>query len=154
MLIGMALLPIITITALFMYMEPAAEGRLDCRFAAVDLPEPDFYSTEYWKRDEYNRGELIVSNLEDVDWTHLNIQVNRHYQIYDQEPIPAGTSKSYKLDRFVTRSGAKFSLQYNPLKSARIYARRSTRDRAIYYCDFKDGVAVDAEKQSLFSKAE
>lgn len=128
-----------------MILEPAAEGDLNCEFAAVGLPDPEFYATDYWEREEFSGGELIVKNLEDADWTHLNIQINGHYQIYDREPIPAGTTKSYKLERFVTRSGAKFSLRYNPLKSARIYARRETRDRAIHYCKFKDGKPVKTE---------
>lgn len=143
MLIGMCLLPIITITALLILMPPVAEGELDCQFASKDLPDPDFYDVKYWERNEYELGELIVTNREEHDWTHLNIQVNSHYQIYDRETIAAGTSKSYKLDRFVSRAGARFRLQYNPLKSARIYARRPEGDRATYYCEFKDGNAVE-----------
>ena len=145
LLIGMCLLPIITITVLFMILGPAAEADLDCQFAAVNLPDAEFYAIDYRERDEYVGGELIVSNREDVDWTHLNIQVNGHYQVYDQEPIPAGSSKTFKLDRFVTRAGAKFSLRYNELKSARIYVRRATRDRAICYCEFKNGKPVEEE---------
>lgn len=144
MLIGMCLIPIITISALWVLMPPVAEGQLNCAFAAKDLPAQDFYAIEYWKRDEYGLGELIVSNQEEHDWTHLNIQVNGHYQIYDREPIPAGTSKTYELDRFISRAGARFSLRYNPLKSARIYARRPKGDRATYYCEFKDGLPVGA----------
>jgi hypothetical protein len=146
LLIGMCLLPIITITVLFMILDPAAEGTLDCEFAAVGLPDADFYAIDYWERDEYSGGDLIVSNLEEVDWTHLNIQINGHYQVYDQEPIPAGSSKTFKMERFVTRAGSKFSLRYNELKSARIYARRATRDRAIYYCEFKNGEPVEVER--------
>ncbi len=146
LLIGMALLPVITITALFMILDPAAEGTLDCKFAAVGLPDAEFYAIEYWERDEYTGGELIVSNREDADWTHLNLQINGHYQVYDQEPIPAGSSKTYKLERFITRAGSKFSLRYNELKSARIYARRATRDRAIHYCEFKNGKPVEVER--------
>ncbi|QEG20185.1 hypothetical protein MFFC18_00320 [Mariniblastus fucicola] len=146
LLIGMCLLPVITIMTLWYIMPPVSEGQLNCQFTAKDLPDADFYEIEYWKRSEYELGELIVSNLEDQDWTHLNIQVNSNYQVYDREPIPAGTSKIYKLDRFVSRAGARFSLQYNPLKSVRIYARRPTHDRATYYCEFKDGKAVEVDR--------
>jgi hypothetical protein len=143
LLIAMCLLPIITITALLILMPPVAEGELLCQFASKDLPDQDFYAVEYWRRDKYELGELIVTNREEHDWTHLNIQVNSHYQIYDRDTIAAGTSKSYKLDRFVSRAGARFQLQYNPLKSARIYARRPKGDRATYYCEFKDGKPVE-----------
>jgi len=146
LLICMCLLPIITIMALWYIMPPVAEGQLDCRFAAKDLPSADFYAIDYWKRDEYALGELLVSNQSDQDWTHLNIQVNRNYQIYDDEPIPAGTTKVFELDRFISRAGARFSLRYNQLKSARIYARRPGGDRATYYCDFRDGQPVEVER--------
>lgn len=142
LLIAMCLLPIITISALWVLMPPVAEGQLNCEFASKDLPNQDFYAIEYWKRDEYGLGELIVTNHEEHDWTHLNILVNGHYQIYDDESIPAGVSKAYKLDRFVSRAGARFSLRYNPLKSARIYARRVKGDRATYACEFDDGKPV------------
>lgn len=148
LLIGMCLIPTITIFALWAYMPPAKEGELKCQFAAKDLPGQEFYAIEYWKRDEYKLGELLVSNLEEHDWTHLNMQVNGHYQIYDKEPIPAGTTKVYKLERFISRAGARFNLQYNQLKSARIYARRDNpkHDRATYSCDFKEGKPVEVER--------
>lgn len=147
MLIGMCLLPIITIIALSYIMPPVAEGQLMCRFASKDLPSSDFYAIEYWKRDEYGLGELLVTNFGDEDWTHLNIQVNRNYQIYDREPIPAGTTKVFELDRFISRAGARFSLRYNQLKSARIYARRPKGDRATYYCEFEEGRPVEVKHQ-------
>lgn len=128
-------------------MPPVAEGQLNCEFAAANLPGPDHYAIDYWERPEYALGDLLVSNRGDQDWTHLNIQVNGSYQIYDREPIPAGTTKTYKLDRFVSRAGARFSLQYNELKYARIYARRPGGDRATYYCEFKNGKPVPPQSQ-------
>ena len=147
LLIGMCLLPVITIFALFLYMPPAAEGELDCQFATSGLPDQNFYAVEYRLRNEYEGGELLVTNLEEHDWTHLNILVNGHYQVYDKEPIPAGETKNYKLERFVSRAGARFSLRYNQLKSARIYARRDNpkHDRATCSCTFEDGQAAVSE---------
>lgn len=148
LLIGMCLLPVITIFALFLYMPPAAEGELDCQFSAIGLPDEGFYAIEYRLREEYDGGELVVTNREAFDWTHLNMVVNGHYQVYDKEPIAAGTSKHYKLERFVSRAGARFSLRYNQLKSARIYARRDNpkHDRATYSCTFVDGKATVADQ--------
>ena len=145
-LIGMCLLPIVTIMTLWYIMPPVAEGQLKCQFASKDLPGRDFYAIDYRNRDEYGLGELLVSNVGDEDWTHLNIQVNRAYQIYDREPIPAGTTKVFELDRFVSRAGARFSLRYNELKSARIYARLPKGDRATYACEFKEGLPVEFER--------
>ena len=147
LLIGMCLLPVITIFVLWIYMPPAAEGELNCQFTTAGLPDQDYYAIDYENREPFEGGELIVTNLEDHDWTHLNMLVNGHYQIYDKEPIAAGTAKTYKIERFVSRAGARFSLRYNQLKSARIYARRDNpeHDRATYSCTFVDGKAVEEE---------
>jgi hypothetical protein len=144
-LIGMGLMPIVTISALWMYMPPLFEGQLDCRFTAEALPTAEFYAVDYRERPDYDGGFLVVENREDQDWTHLNIQVNGHYQIYDTDPIPAGETVKFKLDRFVSRAGSRFQLRYNELKSARIYARRPSRDRATFYCEFENGEPVAAE---------
>ena len=62
----------------------------------------------------------------------MQIQVNGHYGVYDIDPIPAGGEKEYQLNKFLNRTGARFSLQYNELARVRIYARRPTKDRATY----------------------
>jgi hypothetical protein len=81
--------------------------------------------------------EIVIQNQENQDWTHLNIQVNRHYQIYDTKPIEAGSERTFKLDRFISRTGARFSLRYNELQSVRVYARRPTKDRATFFKEFE-----------------
>ena len=136
MLCLMCLVPIVTIVVLWQMMPPVFEGQLQAAVSTIDLPPAEFYEPHYSERPDWTLGELVVRNESDQDWTHLNIQVNRHYQIYDIEPIPAHGERNYKLDRFVSRTGARFQLRYNPLKSVRIYARRPTRDRATFYHDF------------------
>ena len=117
-------------------MPPVYEGQLEAVVSAIDLPPPAFYEPHYSKRPDWTIGELVVRNESDQDWTHLNIQINRHYQIYDIEPIPAHGERHYELSRFVSRTGARFKLRYNPLKSVRIYARRPTKDRATFSYEF------------------
>ena len=136
-LVFMCLVPVVTIIALFQFLPPVFEGQLEASVSAEGLPSAEFYSVEYYQRPPFTGGDLIVKNDGDQDWTHLNIQVNRHYQVYDTDPIPAGTSKRFQLDRFISRTGARFSLRYNELKSVRIYARRPTKDRATFYFEFK-----------------
>ncbi|MGB1928399.1 MAG: hypothetical protein ACPHO8_03785, partial [Mariniblastus sp.] len=53
------------------------------------------------------------------------------------EPIPAQGKKVFELSRFLNRTGARFSLQFNELERVRIYARRPTKDRATYYQAFE-----------------
>ena len=137
LLLGMCSIPVITIAVLWQYMPPVFEGQLEANVYAEGLPKDEFYNVDYYKRPEFEGGVLVVENLSDQDWTHLNIQVNGHYQIYDKEPILAHGERRYELDRFLNRTGARFSLQYNQFERVRIYARRPTKDRATFYRDFR-----------------
>lgn len=139
-LVLMCLVPVVTIFGLFQFLPPVFEGQLEASVSAAGLPSAEYYAVDYYQRPQFTGGELIVNNESDQDWTHLNIQVNRHYQIYDTDPIPAGTRKRFQLDRFLSRTGARFSLRYNELKSVRIYARRPTKDRATFYYEFQPSV--------------
>ena len=137
MLTFMCLIPVATIAALWQYLPPVFEGELEASVTAESLPDGEFYAVEYYNRPPVEEeGILVVQNNSEQDWTHLNILVNGNYQIYDTDPIPAHESKRYKLSRFVNRTGARFSLQYNELSRVRIYARRPTKDRATFYHEF------------------
>ncbi len=136
MLTFMCLIPLVTIAVLWRYLPPVYEGKLDANVFAEGLPNAEFYAIEYYKRPPVEGGVLVVQNMSDQDWTQLNIQVNGNYQIYDTEPILAHEEKRYELSRFVNRTGARFSLQYNELSRIRIYARRPTKDRATFYHEF------------------
>jgi hypothetical protein len=136
LLIVMCLIPVTTILVLWQYLPPVHEGQLLANVYAEGLPSQDFYEVDYEKRPEFEGGFLIVENKSDVDWTHLNIQVNGHYQVYDIETIPAQGEKRYQLSKFLNRTGARFNLQFNELNRVRIYARRPTKDRATYFQKF------------------
>lgn len=138
LLIAMCVIPIVTIFQLWRILPPVEEGTLQAAVAAAELPPSEFYELPYEDRTEVPPGKLLVRNLSDQDWTHLNIQINRHYQIYDTVPIEAGQTREFNLDRFVSRTGAPFKLQYNSLKYVRIYARRPTKDRATFEYDFEN----------------
>ena len=136
LLVVMCALPIGVIFALFYGLPQVYEGTLEAGIDADGLPAASFYDEEYYDREKVPTGELIVTNQSKQDWTHLNIQINKHYQIYDRQPIPAGETRRFKLDRFDSRTGAKFDLTYNPLRYVRVYARRPTKDRATYSSEF------------------
>jgi len=137
MLIAMCAVPIFTLTVLWQILPPTEEGVLEARVSTIGLPSAEYYLVRYDKRPPFEGGELIVTNTSDQEWTHLDIQINGHYNIYDRQPIPARATVQFQLDRFISRSGARFQLQYNQLKSVRIYARRPTRDRATFYHEFE-----------------
>ena len=136
LLIAMCIVPVVTIATLFWYMPPVHEGKLEASIDAEGLPSGSFYDQHYSERPKVEAGVLLLKNESDQDWTHLNIQINKHYQVYEHETIPAGEVRRYRLDRFVSRTGAKFDLRYNPLKYVRVYARRPTKDRATFATDF------------------
>ena len=136
-LVVMTVIPIGTVLAIWKYLPQVYEGQLDATATAEALPPADFYLVRYDLRPPYNGGELVIHNHSDQDWSHLNIQVNGFYQIHDIEPIPAGESKSYKLGKFLTRSGGRFKLQYNQLKRVRVYARLPGGDRATFAHEFE-----------------
>ncbi len=132
----MCVVPAITIFGLWSYLPPVYEGQLDCGVQAQLLPPQDFYLLPYKERTAVTQGEIVVENRSDTDWTHINIQVNTFYQIYDVEVLRAGESRTYVLNRFISKTGARFDLTYNPLKAVRVYARRPKGDRATFYVDF------------------
>jgi hypothetical protein len=138
MLVLMCLVPLVTLYILWRYLPKVYEGQLQAAVLATNLPASEFYSQHYSQRPPVEGGEIVVQNNSPQDWTHLNIQVNRYYQLYDSDVIPAGHQRSYPLNRFLSLTGARFSLRYNQLKSVRIYARLPTKDRATYYHSFND----------------
>ena len=132
----MCLVPVVTIAALFSYLPSVYEGKLEAAVSAEGLPPGSFYDEHYSKRPKVENGILMVHNQSEQDWTHLNIQINRHYQIYEHRTLEAGQSRPFRTDRFVSRTGAKFDLRYNPLSHVRVYARRPTKDRATFATSF------------------
>ena len=132
MLSVMCLVPVVTIAALFTYLPPVFEGQLEASVSTEGLPSGTYYQDHYSTRAPVDSGVLIIHNDSDQDWTHLNIQINKHYQIYEHRTLEAGESRPFRTDRFVSRTGAKFDLRYNPLSHVRVYARRPTKDRATF----------------------
>lgn len=135
-LILLVCLPVCVIAVIWQYLPPVQEGKLLAKVTPVGLPEPDYYETDYKLRAPFEGGDLLVQNLSDQEWTHLHITINNAYQIADIVPIKPGETARFELNRFVSRSGARFSLQYNELRNVLIYARRPTKDRATYYQEF------------------
>lgn len=135
-LVFLCVLPVSVIALISQFLPPAQEGALLAKVTPVGIPAPSYYEIDYREREPFEGGELLVQNISDQEWTHLNITINKAYQIIDIVPIKPGESKAFELNRFVSRSGARFSLQYNELRSVLIYARRPTKDRATFYQEF------------------
>ncbi|MEL7498713.1 MAG: hypothetical protein AAFN77_13985 [Planctomycetota bacterium] len=132
----MVAMPTITIALLWSVLPSVYEGELQASVYAEGTPPAEFYDVPFEQRPPAEDGVLVIQNNSDVDWTMLNIHINRFYQIYDVEPIPAREERRYKLNKFITRAGARFDLKYNPLKSVLIYARQPNAERATYSYEF------------------
>ncbi len=133
----MAMVPPLTIGILWSLLPPLAEGQLNCEITAIGLPDPAIYQVKIADRPAVSDGSLVVNNTSDQPWTHINIWVNGYYQIYDLDPLPAGGTRVYELDRFVTRFGASYNLRYNQLDRALVYARMPKGNRATRQIDLK-----------------
>lgn len=134
----MCLVPVVTIVGLWLYLSLVYEGKLECRVTPMGLPSADIYRLPYRQREAVPGSSILVLNDSDDTWTHINIVINTYYQIYDIDPLYAGQQREYLLDRFVSRTGARFETRYNPLKSVRVYARRPAGDRATYFAEFSN----------------
>ena len=134
----MCLVPVATIFAIFNYMPPVHENTLQATVEGVDLPDSATYDLPFDDRPSpKKKGKLRVTNTGPDTWTNYNIRINRQfgdsYQIYEHhEPINAGETKEFELAEFVSRSGARFDLRYNPLRNVEIYARLPSSERATF----------------------
>lgn len=131
-LVLLCAVPVIAVALIWQNLPPVAEGKLEAHADATGLPNPDYYQIDYRKRPPHSGGELLITNTGSMEWTNINISINTFYQIYDNVPIPPGETARFELDSFVSRTGARFSLQYNELKSVRVYARLPTKNRATF----------------------
>ncbi|MEZ6096173.1 MAG: hypothetical protein R3C03_18435 [Pirellulaceae bacterium] len=145
-LILMCAIPVVVIICIWQLLPNVEEKQLLAKVSARDLPAAEHYLLPLDSRPELKKtGKLVVTNIGDGDWTQYNIEINRQYagsyQIMEHlEPIRAGETKEFELDRFVSRAGARFDLRYNPLKTVRIYARLPSSVRATYYYSFETGL--------------
>ena len=138
LLIAMCLAPIITIGFLWSYLPQVYEGQLEGSAWTSGMPDASFYLIPFRERGPKTGGKLHIKNESDQIWTILNVQINdNYYQIYDVVPLEPGQEREYELNRFITKSGAAFEMKYNPVKNARVYARRPTKDRATFFVDFE-----------------
>ena len=138
LLMIMCFVPVVTIFVLWRILPPVLEDQLQAAVSAEEIPGPSFYETRDDLRRAVPPGKLLVQNLTDEDWEMPNIILNTYYQIYDTEPIKAGQVRAFDLDHFITRTGARFQVRYNPLKTVRIFAKLPSKERASFNYSFVD----------------
>lgn len=129
--------PVVTIFALFWYLPPVHEGKLEAEIRLENVPPPSFYEMKIPDRPKIETAHVVVENLSDYDWTNFYVRVNRHYEIFDQEPIPAGETRRYRLDRFIARVGAVLDIRLVQVKHVEIYARVPEGARFTFEEDFE-----------------
>ena len=125
----MCLVPIVTIILLWRTLPPVFPGQLKAEIQFNNVPPTR-------ERAAIPAAAIIVKNMGEQDWTNINIRINTHYQIYEHgNPIAPGQERGYLLDRFVSRTGARYDISRVPLSHVEIYARLPNSARATFEQD-------------------
>lgn len=135
----MCLVPAITIITLWKIMPPVKEGQLEITITRVEVPDIDYYLQPIEDRSDVSESRITIVNESDNDWAHIVLRVNGHYNVNDEGPIPAGGERSYLLNRFISRTGARFDLRQLPLRHVRVFAKQLGKgNRASFDVDYPE----------------
>lgn len=133
----MCLVPIVTISIMQLTMPPVRPGELKAEVSLMNVPPANYYDQHSDLRLPFPTASVVVKNSGDQPWTHVNVRLNRDYQIYQHgDPIKPGESRAYFLDRFVSRTGAQLNVRLTKLKDIEIYARLPDKSRATFEQEF------------------
>ncbi|HMO15721.1 MAG TPA: hypothetical protein PKD64_16670 [Pirellulaceae bacterium] len=132
LLVLVALVPAVAVYWINQILGPAYQGKLEASILLVDVPPAPYYELPIRERPEIEAARVIIHNESDSEWTHVNVRINRHYEVYDMEPLPAKTSRSYLLDRFVARVGAVLDIRQVKIKQVEVYGRVPSGGRGTY----------------------
>ena len=137
LLILMAITPVLTIIWLQAVLPPVKPGKLPAEASLYNVPPPSYFEQKVSERPTLPPASVIVKNVGDEEWTHINIRINRNYQIYEYgAPLLPGSERNYRLDRFVSRTGATLDVSRVRINDIEIYARLPNRSRATFEQDF------------------
>lgn len=135
----MCCVPAITIFTLWKIMPPVKEGKLEVTVTRVEVPDIDYYLQPIEDRADVSESRITIVNDSDNDWSHIVIRVNGHYNVQDEGPIQAGGERSYLLNRFISRTGARFDLRQIPLRHVRVFAKQLGKgNRASFDVDYPE----------------
>ena len=139
MLAAMCAVPAITILVLWQILPPAEEGKLKVTVDRVGVPDIDYYFDDIGDREDVQDAYLLIRNDSESEWEHIFVKVNKHYDIKDQRPLAVGGERRYLLNRFISRTGARFDMRQIPLRHIRIFAKQvNTGARATFNVEFPD----------------
>lgn len=135
----MCTVPGITIFTLWKIMPPVKEGKLEVTVTRVEVPDINYYLEPIEDRRDVSESRIAITNDSDNDWSHIVIKVNGNYDVHDEGPIPAGSERSYLLNRFISRTGARFDLRQLPLRHVRVFAKQIGKgNRASFDVDYPE----------------
>lgn len=137
----MCMVPFVTIMTLWKIMPPVKEGELEVTVTPVAVPDIEYYLVPIEARADVSESSITIRNDSDNDWSHIVVKINKHYDIKDKGPIPQGSERSYLLNRFISRTGARFDLRQLPLRHVRVFAKQVGKgNRASFDVDYPDMV--------------
>ena len=144
MLAGMCMVPVITILTLWQIMPPAEEDTLQVNVTRVGVPALEYYFDDIADRKDVQQSYIVVKNESENEWSHVFVKVNKNYDIRDDIPIPPDGERSYLLNRFVSRTGARYDLRQLPLRHVRIFAKQEGKgSRATCNIEFANMIKTD-----------
>ena len=75
---------------------------------------------------------IIVKNDSQEDWNNVGISLNRSFDFFSAEPLPAGEEREFLLHQFQTRQGDLFRPLDWEIREVKVTARINSGARAIY----------------------
>ncbi len=133
----MCFVPVITISWLQLTMPPVRPGELKAEVALQSVPPASYYELPTDQRTPMPLATIIVKNTGDEPWTHINVRINRNYQIYEHNvPLQPGQARGFLLDRFVSRTGSTLNIRAERPKDVEINSRLPDGSRATFEQDF------------------
>lgn len=139
MLLIAFLVPATVILGLFWYLPQVQEGNLQAEVRLENVPPAEFYKLDFEERPKVDRGIIAVENLGQEEWTNFYIRINKAYSINDKDPIPAGETRRYRLDKFISKfGGAPLDIQLVQVTNVEVYARVTSGARHTYDKNFAE----------------
>lgn len=137
LLILLAIVPTALTVGLWMILPKVSEGKLPVEFTISGMPaEMTYYDLPTEQRPPLNDAKIEITNRSNIDWTQLNVMINRGYEVRDpSRVVKPGETVVYRFDKFYNRSGFTFDPELAPISHLRIFARQINYTRASIHQD-------------------
>lgn len=133
--------PIALIGAVWATLPPTSDTPLSAQLRFKDFVQVDQFQSlpESEKQkiiDRARQGEfipaIIVKNDSEEDWNNVGVSINRTFDFFSSEGLPAGEEREFLLHQFQTRQGDLFRPLDYKIREVKVSARVASGARALY----------------------